>query len=166
MLYFNRNYDFHTYTNKDITFVALSDRDHQMRVVYAYLENISTDFFGQYDSQTITSAGTFGLTDFAKILKKEITKFNDPSNDSITAVQDKLDKTKSTMVQNIDQMMSNHEKAGDLMDRSQNLLETSTAFNKQSNQLRCEMLKQKWKLIAVIGIIFIIILIIIIWQAS
>lgn len=70
------------------------------------------------------------------------------------------------MVNNIDQIMKNHEKADDLLDRSQNLLDTSTQFNKQSQQLRCEMLKQKWKMIAIIVFILLVVIIIIIIASS
>lgn len=60
------------------------------------------------------------------------------------------------MTQNIDQIMSNHEKVENLVDKSDNLLLTSSEFNKQAGQLKCEMLKQKWKLIAVLVVILVV----------
>lgn len=55
--------------------MALSDRDHALRVVYAYLENISTDFFSQYDENTINSSTAYGLKEFSKSMKRELVFF-------------------------------------------------------------------------------------------
>lgn len=106
------------------------------------------------------------MKEYTKILKKEIDKANDPSSDNISNVQNKLDGVKGKMTENIDQIMANHEKVENLVDKSDNLLVTSNQFNKSAGDLKCQMLKQKWKLILILFIIFAIIIAIIIWQVA
>lgn len=157
--------DYHVYARDGISYLALTDRGTALRVVYSFLQSVANSFTAMYQGRAKT-AGAYGMKDYTKQLKKEIDKANDPSSDNISNVQNKLDGVKGKMTENIDQIMANHEKVENLVDKSDNLLVTSNQFNKSAGDLKCQMLKQKWKLIAILLIIFIIIIIIIVVSVS
>lgn len=65
------------------------------------------------------------MREFSTTMMNEMTKYNDPNNDAVSSVLAKVDDVKGIMVQNIDQIMQNHERVDVIVNKSENLALTS-----------------------------------------
>merc|ERR1712113_505369 len=88
--------------------------------------------------------------------------YSNMSNDKMQEVQAEIDKTKETVQQGIALAIDRGAKLEDLDEAAQNLSTEANLFNKRAKQTRRHFCLQRWKMIALIAFI-IIVLIIVIW---
>lgn len=96
-------------------------------------------------------------------LVSDLQRYSDPSSvDKLVAVQEKIDVVKSTMQENIQQILQNQEKVENIEAAAVRLNETSLAFSDGSKSLAQKMFWKKWKMRLLVGGLIISVLIIII----
>ncbi|KAK8808555.1 hypothetical protein WA158_008456 [Blastocystis sp. Blastoise] len=174
--HYDEKYDFHVLNDGGISYIALSDRDLQLRIAFSYLNDVMQNFTTTY-GQRAKTAQAYSMSEFSSTLQKLMTQWNDPNADVTTRVQQKLDNVKGVMIDNIDKILDRGEKLDIIVDKSEALADTADLFiiiilyniikiisiiKKDASKLKCEMLKQRAKLYIFIAIIIIIIIIIII----
>ena len=85
------------------------------------------------------------------------------ANNSVTKVQAQVDEVRGQMVNNVDLMLANHEKAEDLQEKTEGLKSNAGEFKRMGTELRKLMWWKNAKLMAIIiGILLLVIAIIII----
>ena len=92
-----------------------------------------------------------------------LNRFADPSaQDKLVAVSEKIEVVKTTMKDNIQQLLLNEEKMQHIEAASESLNQKSIAFQQGSKQLSDKMFWKMWKMRILIGGLIIAVLIIII----
>jgi hypothetical protein len=92
-----------------------------------------------------------------------IYRYNNPANsDKITAVQEKIDIVRTTMKDNIQQLLMNQEKMESIETAAIHLNEQSQTFKKSAKQLTDKMWWKMWKMRLLIGGLIIAVLVILI----
>merc|ERR1712130_376639 len=84
------------------------------------------------------------------------------SSEKISAIQKEIDQTKVSVQMGIALAIDRGDKMEDLDDKSQNLSNEASIFNKRAKQTRRHFCLQQWKMIALIAVI-VVVLVLIIW---
>jgi vesicle-associated membrane protein 7 len=129
-----------------VLFMAMCD-DAKPRVPFAFLEDVKAKFTQMYTGDQIGKAIAYSLDkEFGKVLCSQMEHWNSPGADNFGNVNSKIDEVKNVMVQNIDSILARGEKLDMLVDRTQELQESSKQFRNQSKALRQAMLWRKIKM--------------------
>lgn len=129
----------------------------QARVPFAFLESIKTNFRERYTKQAIESAISYSFESaMAGFLSEKMAFYNSGQAGAFGNVEGKINEVKNVMVQNIDSILARGEKLDMLVDRTQELQESSKQFRNQSRQLRSAMFWKKMRLY--IGVFFALVL--------
>lgn len=112
----------------------------------------------------IANATEDGLNRSSSNMLRDLSeRFANPSKiDSISSVQEKVDVVKSTMKENIQQLLINQEKVENIESTTIHLNEQSIAFKNQSKQLSDKMWWKMWKMRLLIGGLICLVLIVIV----
>eukprot|EP00461_Guttulinopsis_vulgaris_P004673 UN04675 len=93
------------------------------------------------------------------VLEQMVKKYN---TSNLLEANAKVDQTKTVMSQNIDMALQNSERIEDLDQKSQDLEKSSKDFHDKSKKVKCRMLEQRAKLIALLAVVVVVIVIIIV----
>ena len=159
--HYDSKYDFSVLNQKGIAYVAMTDRDMPLRIVFNFLTEMAENFTATYGDRAKT-AQAFAMSDFSSTIGQLMKKWNDPNADAATRVQQKLDAVKGVMIDNIDKIIDRGEKLDIIVDKTDALADTADLFRSDAQKLKCEMLKQKLKLYGIIAAIIIVIILIIV----
>ena len=163
--HYDERYDFHVLNEKGVSYIALSDRDLQLRIAFSFLNDVMQEFTTAYGDR-IKTAQAYSMADFSSTLQRLMAKWNDPNADVTTRVQQKLDNVKGVMIDNIDKILERGEKLDIIVDKSEALADTADLFKSDAKALKCQMLKQRAKLYIIIAAIILIIILIIVISNS
>lgn len=104
------------------------------RVGVSLAQQLCDQFTTEIGAAAWGAAAEFSLDSWAP-LKDAIAKFQDPVKaDSLLRVRAKLDATKESLCQTIDQVLKRGEKLDDLLDASKDLTEASKGFYRKARQ--------------------------------
>ena len=135
-------------------YMAMCD-DQRPRVPFAFLDRIKTEFREAYTDADVNKAIAYSFDKaFGKKMAAAMEHFNNPGSDNFSNVENKINEVKNVMVQNIDSILARGEKLDMLVDRTQELQESSKQFRNQSRALRQAMLYRKIKMYALIFLAF------------
>lgn len=127
------------------------------------LQELYKEFHATYGGEA-ASIKADGLSKKSKGLFKDIcTKYDDLSKvDKTSGVLGKVEEVKSSMQNNIANMLKNTEQAESLAEKSDQLNEQASVFKKRSTDLRKQMAWKDLKMTLILGGVVVIVLIIII----
>ncbi|KAI9297224.1 synaptobrevin-domain-containing protein [Neoconidiobolus thromboides FSU 785] len=128
---------FHYISEKGVIFLCMADEEFGRRIPFAFLEDIKNLFFKSYTKEFYESVPIYGINEFSKVLKSKMEFYsNDPSADKFKQVKGEIAGVKDVMVQNIERVLERGERIDILVDKTDNLNQTSFAFRKRSTALR------------------------------
>lgn len=144
MTYQYDDYSFHYVVENGICFLCMSDEHNKHRIPFAFLNDVKDRFFASYGMEEPLTANAFRYNEeFAPVLQQRMDFFNseeaDRSIDTIGAVKSQIADVKSTMVQNIENLLERGEKIELLVDRTEQLQTSSFMFESSSRNLRRTM---------------------------
>jgi len=131
--------------NHPLTQSTNNNNIHYHRTAFNLLRDVKYQFYSRYSEETIQNAIAFSLNDeFSVILRNKIKHYNDgglpPANiDSLHLVEKQLDDVKTVMVQNIEKVLERGEKIELLVNKTENLTQSSYRFETTSRNLRRAM---------------------------
>jgi synaptobrevin family protein YKT6 len=125
--------------SKKVGYVVVTDGEYQQRVAYAFgdkmVEALEKENGDKVYAAYTTDQTTMKLTG----LEEQLAKYQSPTEvDAMSKIMKDLDETRDIMVENIDKLLARGEKIEDLVDRTNDLSESSKIFVKRSKDLnRC-----------------------------
>uniref|UniRef100_A0A7R9YBB5 V-SNARE coiled-coil homology domain-containing protein n=2 Tax=Pinguiococcus pyrenoidosus TaxID=172671 RepID=A0A7R9YBB5_9STRA len=94
------------------------------------------------------------MSDFSPELERLMEYYNNPRNDAVGQMQQRLADVKDVMVQNIDRVLERGEHLELLVDKSDHLNQEAFMFKQSSRQLRVAMF---WRKVKIYTLIFFIV---------
>uniref|UniRef100_A0A7S2BKP8 V-SNARE coiled-coil homology domain-containing protein n=1 Tax=Florenciella parvula TaxID=236787 RepID=A0A7S2BKP8_9STRA len=164
--YLYDQYMFHYNVVDGIIYLCMTSADEgsdQVRLPYAFLDDIKTQFLGTYGDRAKTAIAFEMNGGFAPVLETRMQYYNDAGEEGLNAglagvqkVSDKLEKVKGVMVQNIEHILERGEKLELLVDKTDQLQSQAFQFQKTSQQLQRAMWLKKVKIYAVVAFVVIL----------
>jgi vesicle-associated membrane protein 7 len=132
------------------------------RIAIQMLQELYKEFNSSFGAEAKTAAESAMNKKAKKVLTAACTKFDDLTKlDKAASLISKVDGVKSTMQDNISNMLKNSEQAESLAEKSDQLNEQASVFKKKSNDLKKHMACKNLKMTLLLGGVVIVILIII-----
>jgi hypothetical protein len=88
-----------------------------------------------------------------KNMRALVDRYSDPNSDKISQIKNKLDETKTIMIDNIDKVLERGEKIDGLCEKSELLVHEASHFEGQASSLKWAMYKKKIIMIIVVILI-------------
>ena len=162
-LSFHRQYTYHCEARNGLRFICLSVAQFRLKLAYSFLEEVQRQFNGQYGDRAM-SANAYQFNQFSDTLLGLMKKWNDPSVDRVQQVQDQIADVKGVMVANIESILERGDKLDMMVNKAENLAESSLGFKQGARKANCMMKKKNIIITAAIvaSIVFILVVIFII----
>jgi vesicle-associated membrane protein 7 len=145
------NYKFDS-SSKFFYFVICS-ADTPKRVVWNFLSDIEENY------KKLPNPSAYSAKN---LLESKIKFFNDPKNDKITNLKNKVEDVKSDMITNIEKILDRGEKLDKILVESEALDEEAFKYNKKSKQLKNTTIIIFISLIGIIALIVLCLLLVVI----
>ena len=135
----------------------MSDEVTKHRAPLSFLQDIKARFQARYTADQCANAFAFAMNEeFSPVLNDVMTHYNSGNplmdGDHIGRVQGQIEEVKEVMVQNIEKVLERGERIELLVDKSEQLQQTSFKFESTSRQLQRTMYWRKIKRRALIGL--------------
>merc|ERR1711997_1384711 len=129
-------YLFHYMIEQDACFLTLCDRSFNKKQAYAFLEDLSQEFYTQYGSRINTATRPYSFIEFDTYIQKAKKTYQDSrSRRNLNTLNTELHDVQRIMVQNIDDVLKRGAVLSDLDDKSQNLKYHSEKYKKSATSL-------------------------------
>ncbi|KAG0650466.1 Synaptobrevin [Hyphodiscus hymeniophilus] len=128
-----QDYTFHAYSRTEgICGIIISDHEYPMMVAHQLLSKVVDEFLTKYPRSTFANSNpTLSFPE----LKDYMARYQDPKNaDTISQVQEELNKTKIVLHKTIESVMQRGEKIDDLVAKSEGLSAQSKMFYTQAKK--------------------------------
>ncbi|NWI79854.1 VAMP7 protein, partial [Dryoscopus gambensis] len=159
LTYSHGSYLFHYICQDRIIYLCITDDDFERSRAFTFLNEIKKRFQTTYGSRAQTALGVWEFWDPCGQLLKYHSESRGP--DQVAETQAQIDELKGIMVRNIDLVAQRGEKLELLIDKTENLVDSSVTFKTTSRNLARAMCMKNLKLTIVIIIVSIVILYII-----
>lgn len=154
LTYTHDKYLFHYIASDMITYLCITDEDFPRSKAFAFLNDIMQRFQRQYGGAAATALPYAMDSDFSKVLQNQVRYYvENPEGSTVRQVQNEIDDLKQIMVKNIDSLTSRGERIELLVDKTEDLTNQSTQFQRQSRELRRAMFWKNIKMYLMIGAI-------------
>ncbi|KAM4886244.1 vesicle-associated membrane protein 7 isoform 1-T1 [Sylvia borin] len=162
LTYSHGNYLFHYICQDRIIYLCITDDDFERSRAFTFLNEIKKRFQTTYGSRAQTALPYAMNSEFSSVLAAQL-KYHSESKgpDQVAETQAQIDELKGIMVRNIDLVAQRGEKLELLIDKTENLVDSSVTFKTTSRNLARAMCMKNLKLTIVIIIVSIVILYII-----
>jgi vesicle-associated membrane protein 7 len=152
MSYVYDKHVFHYTINGGIVFMCMCEDEAstKRRTAFAFLDAVMSSWRNSYSGVEL-SAAAFAMQEvFQPEIARLMKSFNSSNqgNDNIDRVKMQIESVKETMVENIDALLERGEKIELLVDRTEQLNQTSYKFERSTRSLKNEMLYRKIKMYA------------------
>ncbi|KAH8923121.1 synaptobrevin-domain-containing protein [Atractiella rhizophila] len=150
---------FHYIKSSGLTFLVMTSDTAGRKMPFAFLNELQSAFLSQFTRDQISDAPAYGMNSFSKQIAQMMHQFEtNPPRDPLQEAQRELDGVKSTMVRNVEAILSRGERLDLLIDKTDNMSAQAKAFRKRTVVLRRQMWFKNVKLMFLIGLtIFLII---------
>lgn len=164
MTYSHSNYLFHYVKENGIIYYAITEDDFERSKAFQFLGDVKRKFQANYGIHASTALPYAMDSEFSQVLWTYMQKYSQPQSDQATdgkveQIREELDDLKGIMVKNIGSICDRGEKLNLLVDKTEELSQTSVSFKKNSTNLawkiRCKNMKM--------GIILVLVLILVIY---
>jgi len=144
-------------------FTLVSSPKYSPRIAFAALDNLQQSFNKEFGTRTSTAQEESLSRPSQQIFRLIFERFQNPANvDKLAEVQEKIDVVKTTMKENIQQLLVNNEKLEQIEMAAEHLNNQSVDFKRGAKELSNKMWWKMWKMRLLIGGLITAVLIIII----
>lgn len=153
MIYTQDQYNFNCEVYNGFVFICMCDAKFSAGVTFNFINDIKTrwDTFYRENQENSTREKNFSAS-FKSVLKKRMHFYNtDPSANKIKKLKNQIADVKEEMVNNIERTLLRGEKIEILVDKTENLAESSTEFRGKSKTLKTAMIT-KWVALVLVTI--------------
>ncbi|XP_007889589.1 vesicle-associated membrane protein 7 [Callorhinchus milii] len=166
LTYSHGNYLFHYICQDRIIYLCITDDDFERSKAFCFLNEIKKRFQTTYGSRAQTALPYAMNSEFSNVLSAQMRHLSEnKSTDRLTETQVQVDELKGIMVRNIDLVAQRGEKLELLIDKTENLVDSSVSFKTTSRNLARAMCMKNLKLTFIIVIVAIIVVYIIVSAA-
>lgn len=166
LTYSHGNYLFHYICQDRIIYLCITDDDFERSRAFTFLNEIKKRFQTTYGSRAQTALPYAMNSEFSGVLAAQMKHLSENKNsDRISETQTQVDELKGIMVRNIDLVAQRGEKLELLIDKTDNLVDSSVTFKTTSRNLARAMCMKNLKLTIVIAIVAIVVIYIIVSAA-
>lgn len=160
LTYSHESYLFHYITEDKIIYLCITDDEFERSRAFAFLSEVKRRFTSTYGSRVHTALPFAMNSEFSRVLEIQMKHFGDEKNTGtkMDAIQNDLDDLNRIMVKNIEQITNRGERLELLIDKTEDLAESSVTFQKSSRTLARSMFMKNLKLILLMIVIVLIIL--------
>lgn len=153
LTYVYDKYLFHYIAEDGVIFLCMAEEDFGRRVPFSFLEDVKKRFLQTYTEDFVKGVPVYGINEFSKVLQTKMEFYSsDPSADKIKQVRGEIAGVKDVMVQNIERVLERGERIDILVDKTDNLNQSSFAFRKRSTALRRSLWWKNVRLMFMLGI--------------
>ena len=153
------------------TFLAISDADFDRDLAFSFLTGVQNRFLRDFDVKEVATAEPFGMqATFNGVLEREMRRRNDEADarararaqeseepDRIERMRGEVEQVKGIMVQNIDAIMERGERMELLVDKAENLSNSSVSFRQASVRVRRKAWWENVKMRIVMAVVLVVI---------
>ncbi|XP_033489399.2 vesicle-associated membrane protein 7 isoform X1 [Epinephelus lanceolatus] len=166
LTYSHGSYLFHYICHDRIIYLCITDDDFERSRAFSFLSEVKKRFQTTYGSRAQTALPYAMNSEFSSTLAAQMKHHSDPrGSDRVTETQMQVDDLKGIMVRNIDLVAQRGEKLELLIDKTENLVDSSVTFKTTSRNLARAMCMKNLKLTIVIVLVCLVILYIIVSAA-
>ena len=155
---------FHIITSDGLVYLCLADESYGKSIPYAYLNEIKKRFLSGNLGERAKHCNAYELKrDFAPVMSGQMKLFNkggdinDPNN-KVTILQHNVNEVKSVVTDNIGKILERGEKLEILLDKTEDLNQSSETFVRSTRKLHRKMWWQDKKMCIIITVVVILIL--------
>jgi len=166
LTYSHGSYLIHYICEDRIIYMCITDDEFERARAFLFLTDIKRRFISSYGLQAATAIAYAMNTEFSRILASEMKHFSESREvDAISRVHGQIDELKDIMVKNIENVTARGERVELLVNKTENLRNTSVSFRKTSRNLARQMFWKNIKLYVLVGTIVIFVIYVIISMA-
>ncbi|CAK6974176.1 vesicle-associated membrane protein 7 [Scomber scombrus] len=166
LTYSHGSYLFHYICHDRIIYLCITDDDFERSRAFSFLSEVKKRFQTTYGSRAQTALPYAMNSEFSSTLAAQMKHHSDPrGSDRVTETQMQVDDLKGIMVRNIDLVAQRGEKLELLIDKTENLVDSSVTFKTTSRNLARAMCMKNLKLTIVIVLVCLVVLYIIVSAA-
>ncbi|CAK7232908.1 hypothetical protein SBRCBS47491_008429 [Sporothrix bragantina] len=148
-----------------LTFLVVAEGSLGRRIPFAFLVAVRSQFFSDFPANTTDFADmpNYGAASFNGTLKALLVQFGTSSEeDALSAVRRDIDDVRGIMGRNIESLMERGERIDLLVDQTDRLGGSARDFRVRSRGLKRQMWWKNVKLMALMGLVFVLVLLTII----
>ncbi|CAK7238992.1 MAG: hypothetical protein STHCBS139747_000413 [Sporothrix thermara] len=148
-----------------LTFLVVAEGSLGRRIPFAFLVAVRSQFFADFPANTTDFADlpNYGAASFNGTLKALLVQFGTSSEeDALSAVRRDIDDVRGIMGRNIESLMERGERIDLLVDQTDRLGGSARDFRVRSRGLKRQMWWKNMKLMALMGLVFVLVLLTII----
>ncbi|KAI3351266.1 hypothetical protein L3Q82_005818 [Scortum barcoo] len=154
LTYSHGSYLFHYICHDRIIYLCITDDDFERSRAFSFLSEVKKRFQTTYGSRAQTALPYAMNSEFSSTLAAQMKHHSDPrGSDRLTETQMQVDDLKGIMVRNIDLVAQRGEKLELLIDKTENLVDSSVTFKTTSRNLARAMCMKNLKLTVVIVLV-------------
>lgn len=157
------SYLFHYICQDRIVYLCITDDDFERSRAFSFLNEVKKRFQTTYGSRAQTALPYAMNSEFSSVLAAQLKHHSEnKSLDKVMETQAQVDELKGIMVRNIDLVAQRGERLELLIDKTENLVDSSVTFKTTSRNLARAMCMKNIKLtiiIIIVSIVFIYIIV-------
>ncbi|KAJ8796359.1 hypothetical protein J1605_002243 [Eschrichtius robustus] len=154
LTYSHGNYLFHYICQDRIVYLCITDDDFERSRAFNFLNEIKKRFQTTYGSRAQTALPYAMNSEFSSVLAAQLKHHSENKGlDKVMETQAQVDELKGIMVRNIDLVAQRGERLELLIDKTENLVDSSVTFKTTSRNLARAMCMKNLKLTIIIIII-------------
>ncbi|XP_014207047.1 vesicle-associated membrane protein 7 [Copidosoma floridanum] len=156
MTYTQGPYLFHYSSEDQIVYMCITDDDFQRSRAFLFLNEVKRRFKTMYADGALTALPYAMNTEFGRVLANEMKHYSESKDlDTISKVHGELDELKDIMVKNIDNLAMRGERLELLVNKTENLTNSSVNFRKSSRNLARSLFWKSVKMYVIIALVLI-----------
>ncbi|XP_051506397.1 vesicle-associated membrane protein 7 isoform X1 [Myxocyprinus asiaticus] len=160
------SYLFHYICHERIVYLCITDDEFERSRAFCFLNEVKKRFQTTYGSRAQTALPYAMNSEFSSMLAAQMKHHSDQrGSDRLTETQMQVDDLKGIMVRNIDLVAQRGEKLELLIDKTENLVDSSVTFKTTSRNLAHAMCMKNLKLTAIVIIVVLVVLYVIVTAA-
>ncbi|KAL6084826.1 hypothetical protein STEG23_013958, partial [Scotinomys teguina] len=154
LTYSHGNYLFHYICQDRIVYLCITDDDFERSRAFSFLNEVKKRFQTTYGSRAQTALPYAMNSEFSSVLAAQLKHHSEnKGQDRVMETQAQVDELKGIMVRNIDLVAQRGERLELLIDKTENLVDSSVTFKTTSRNLARAMCMKNIKLTIIIIIV-------------
>ncbi|XP_018929598.1 vesicle-associated membrane protein 7-like isoform X2 [Cyprinus carpio] len=159
LTYSHGSYLFHYICHERIVYLCITDDEFERSRAFGFLSEVKKRFQTTYGSRAQTALPYAMNSEFSSTLAAQMKHHSDPKgSDRLTETQMHVDDLKGIMVRNIDLVAQRGERLELLIDKTENLVDSSVTFKTTSRNLAHAMCMKNLKLTVIVVIVVLVLL--------
>lgn len=166
LTYSHGSYLIHYICEDQLVYMCISDDEFERARSFLFLTAIKQRFVNTYGLQVATAIAYAMNYEFSRTLASEMKHYSESKDvDAIAKVHGQIDELKDIMVKNIENVTARGERLELLVNKTENLRNSSVSFRKTSRNLARAMFWKNIKLYVIVGFVLLFVIYVIISMA-